>query len=47
MKSQSALERTQGAAHFDLVAAVDAHVALVIHPGDPKQDHAFGLGDAL
>src|SRR5690606_800859 len=47
MESQSALVRADGAVELDAEAAVDPHVALVVHPGDAEHDDPFRLHQPL
>lgn len=47
MKTQPALERSEGAVELDPKSTVDVDVTLVVFPRNPKDDLSFGLADAL
>ena len=46
MEAQTALVGADGAVELDAVAAVDLHLARVVHPRHAELDDAFGLDDA-
>ena len=43
METQAALVRANGVVELDAVAAVDLHLALVVHPRDAEHDDAIRL----
>ena len=47
MKAHAALVRADGVVMLDAEGAVDADLALVIHPGNTELNHAFGFHQAL
>ena len=47
MEAQAALVGADGAVELDAVAAVDLHLALVVHPGHTEGDDPLGLHQAL
>ena len=47
MEPQAALVGTDGRVELHTVAAVDLHLAVVIHPGHAEHDHALGLHHTL
>ncbi|MNT16822.1 hypothetical protein D3C72_1519430 [compost metagenome] len=47
VKAQAALVGADGHAVLDAVAAVDLHLAMVVHPAHAKAHHALGLYQAL
>jgi hypothetical protein len=47
VKAQPSLEWAEDTAHFHPVAAIDLDLAGVVHPGDPKNQAAFGFDKAL
>ena len=47
VEAHAALIGPDGRVELDAVAAVDAIVALVVHPGHAEEDRALGLGYAL
>ena len=47
MKADPALIRSDGRTVLNAVAAVDLHIACVVHPGHAKQNHTLGFHQAL
>ena len=47
MKAHAAFVRADGVVMLDAKGAVDADLALVIHPGNTELNHAFGFYQAL
>ena len=47
VEAEAALVGADGAVELDAVAAVDADLALVVHPGHAEDDGALGLDDPL
>ena len=47
VKAQAALIGSNGAVHFDAVAAIDLHLALVVEPGDAEHDHTLGFHQSI
>ena len=47
METQAALVGTDGAVHLNAEALIDLDFALVINPGDAKENHAFRLDAAF
>ena len=47
MEAQAALVGADGAVELDAVAAVDLHLALIVHPGHTEGDDPLGLDQAL
>ncbi|EKD36946.1 MAG: hypothetical protein ACD_75C01314G0001 [uncultured bacterium] len=47
METQAALVRAKHAAHPHAKAPVDMNLALIVHPGNPEQDHPLRFGNPL
>ena len=47
VEPQSALVGADGGVELDAVAAVDLHLALVVHPGDAEADDPLGFDEPL
>ena len=47
MEAQAALGGADGGGELYAIAAVDLHLALIVHPGDAEHQAALGLHDAV